>query len=199
MVPFIPAGVTTILDVGCSRGRFGVTLREANPDWRLSGIEPDPAMVEEAQAHYDDVTCGYFPDDLPAGRTFDCIVFNDVLEHVVDPWGTLRNATEFLAPGGRVVASIPNVRHYIVVRDLMLRGRWDYADWGVLDRTHLRFFTRSSIESLFASADLEIGTLTGINPINLKRASLLLGPFRDMRYTQFAVVAGARSSPSGPR
>jgi 2-polyprenyl-3-methyl-5-hydroxy-6-metoxy-1,4-benzoquinol methylase len=197
MVPFIPSGVTTILDVGCSRGRFGETLRAANPDWRLYGIEPDPAMVDEARPHYEEVTCGFFPDDLPAGRTFDCIVFNDVLEHVVDPWETLRAATGFLAPGGRVVASIPNVRHYIVVRDLFLRGRWDYADWGVLDRTHLRFFTRSSIAALFESADLEIGTLTGINPIAVKRASLLLGPFRDMRFTQFAVVAGPRRPPSG--
>ena len=192
MVPFIPRGTSTVLDVGCSRGLFGATLQQANPALRLFGIEPDPATAEQAAGHYEQVTCGSFPGDLPADGTFDCIVFNDVLEHVVDPWAMLGRAKDHLAPGGHVVASIPNVRHYIVVRNLLLRGRWDYAEWGVLDRTHLRFFTRASIEDLFDSADLEIETLAPINPINVRRAALLVGPFRDMRYTQFAVVARPR-------
>jgi SAM-dependent methyltransferase len=198
MVPFVPRGATSVLDVGCSRGRFGTTLREANPQQRLFGIEPDPVAAAEAEAEavYEQVICGSFPSDLPDGRAFDCIVFNDVLEHVVDPWTTLRRAKEFLAPGGRVVASIPNVRHYIVVRDLLVHGRWEYADWGVLDRTHLRFFTRASIEELFDSADLEIETLVPINPIKVRRAALLVGPFRDMRYPQFAVVARPRRTAS---
>ena len=194
MVPFIPRAASTVLDVGCSRGLFGATLRRANPALRLFGIEPDPATAEEAAGHYEQVTCGFFPDDLPSARTFDCIVFNDVLEHVVDPWTMLDRAKQHLATGGRIVASIPNVRHYIVVRNLLLRGRWDYADWGVLDRTHLRFFTRASIEELFDSAAMEIETLAPINPITVRRAALLVGPFRDMRYTQFAVVARPRST-----
>ena len=200
MVPFIPKGAVRVLDVGCSRGRFGITLHEADPTRRLFGIEPDPDAVAEAEAGaaYEQVVCGSFPEDLPGGQTFDCIVFNDVLEHVVDPWTTLARSTEFLAPGGRIVASIPNIRHYIVVRDLLLRGRWEYADWGVLDRTHLRFFTRSSIEELFASADLAIETLAPINPITVRRAALLVGPFRDMRYPQFAVVARPRAAAARP-
>ena len=192
MVPFIPPGASTVLDVGCSRGLFGAQLQRANPSLRLFGIEPDPVTAKEAAGHYEQVTCGLFPDDLPAGGTFDCIVFNDVLEHVVDPWTMLDRAKEHLAAGGHIVASIPNVRHYIVVRNLALRGRWDYADWGVLDRTHLRFFTRASIVELFDSADLAIEVLAPINPIRVRRAALLVGPFRDMRYTQFAVVARPR-------
>jgi 2-polyprenyl-3-methyl-5-hydroxy-6-metoxy-1,4-benzoquinol methylase len=194
MVPFIPRDASTVLDVGCSRGRFGATLQKEIPALRLFGIEPDPVAAQEASDHYEQVTCGFFPNDLPAGGSFDCIVFNDVLEHVVDPWTMLARAQEHLAPGGHVVASIPNVRHYIVVRNLLLRGRWDYADWGVLDRTHLRFFTRASIEELFDSADMEIETLAPINPIGVRRAALLVGPFRDMKYTQFAVVARPRST-----
>ncbi len=192
MVPFIPSGTSTILDVGCSRGLFGDTLRKADPAWRLYGIEPDPAAAAEASTRYEHVTCGYFPDDLAGDDTFDCIVLNDVLEHVVDPWTMLERAVHRLSATGRIVASIPNVRHYVVVRDLLLRGRWDYADWGVLDRTHLRFFTRASIESLFAGAGLEIETLAPINPIGVRRAALLVGRFRDMRFTQFAVVARPR-------
>ena len=131
-----------------------------------------------------------FPDDMPADATFDCIVFNDVIEHVVDPWTMLRKAERHLAPDGLIVASIPNIRYYIVVRDLLLRGRWEYADWGVLDRTHLRFFTRESISRLFPDCGYTIEQLTPINPIKLRRAALLTTRwFRDLRYQQFAVVA----------
>jgi SAM-dependent methyltransferase len=190
MVPFIPAPATSVLDVGCSRGRFGALLRQAAPDRRIVGIEPDSQAVTEAARHYDEVICGIFPDDMPVDATFDCIVFNDVIEHVVDPWTMLRNAARHLAPDGRIVASIPNIRYYIVVRDLLLRGRWQYADWGVLDRTHLRFFTRESIEQLFPDCGYAVEQLTPINPIKLRRAALLTTKrFRDMRYQQFAVVA----------
>jgi SAM-dependent methyltransferase len=192
MLPFIPAGASTVLDIGCSRGLFGAQLRQADPSRKLVGIEPKLAAAEEAAAHYDEVICGLFPDDMPDGRQFDCIVCNDVIEHTVDPWRMLRAAAPFLSPDGRLVASIPNLRYYIVVRDLALRGRFEYADWGILDRTHLRFFTRSSVERLFPDCGYEIEQLTPINPIKLRRAALLdVVGWRDMRYQQFAVVARA--------
>ncbi len=189
MLPFIPRATSSILDVGCSHGRFGSVLKEANPEWHLSGIEPDPEAATDAALHYDKVITGFYPEDLGRSEAFDCIIFNDVLEHVSDPWTMLRKTAGHLTPGGRLVASIPNVRYVIVVRDLALRGRFDYADWGVLDRTHLRFFTRRSIEDLFASTGFVIETLAPINPTRLRKASLLVGPFRDMRFQQFAVVA----------
>jgi SAM-dependent methyltransferase len=190
MISFIPSAARSVLDVGCSRGRFGALLRNADPGRNLVGIEPDPEAVKEAAHNYDEVICGLFPEDMPAGSTFDCIVFNDVIEHVVDPWTLLRKAERHLTPGGRIVASIPNIRYYIVVRDLLLRGRWEYADWGILDRTHLRFFTRESINRLFPECGYIIDQLTPINPIKLRRAALLTTKwFRDMRYQQFAVVA----------
>lgn len=190
MVPFIPSVARSVLDVGCSQGRFGALLRDADPGRKLVGIEPDPEAVKEAAHHYDEVICGLFPDDMPAESAFDCIVFNDVIEHVVDPWTMLRKAERHLTADGRIVASIPNIRYYIVVRDLLLRGRWEYADWGILDRTHLRFFTRESINRLFPECGYVIDQLTPINPIKLRRAALLTTKwFRDMRYQQFAVVA----------
>jgi SAM-dependent methyltransferase len=189
MIPFIPTNSSTILDVGCSHGLFGSELKQTDPKWNVAGIEPDAEAAKDAMAHYDDVICGFYPTDIPGEARYDCIVFNDVLEHVTDPWGMLRQTHEHLAPNGRIVASIPNVRYVMVVRDLLWRGRWDYADWGVLDRTHLRFFTRKSIEDLFASTGYVIESLTPINPIRLRRAALIAGRFRDMRYPQFAVVA----------
>jgi SAM-dependent methyltransferase len=189
MLQFIPSSAGSILDVGCSRGLFGSVLKAHDPTWTLTGIEPDPQAAEDAAVHYDTVIHGLFPDDMPSDRRFGCIIFNDVLEHVVDPWTMLRQSKELLEVDGTIVASIPNVRYAMVVRNLLFRGRWDYTDWGVLDRTHLRFFTRSSIEDLFASTGFVIQSLTPINPIKVRSANIFVGRFRDMRFQQFAVVA----------
>lgn len=85
------------------------------------------------------------------------MILADVLEHLADPWETLRQVRRVLAPGGTVVASIPNVRHWQVVRDL-LEGRWEYAEAGILDRTHRWFFTRRSLARLFEETGFTVGT-----------------------------------------
>jgi 2-polyprenyl-3-methyl-5-hydroxy-6-metoxy-1,4-benzoquinol methylase len=82
--------------------------------------------------------------DLPE-EAFDCIVCNDVLEHLITPWQVLGKLAILLKPGGHFVASIPNVQYWGVLKDLVFEGDWRYADEGVLDVTHLRFFTRRSI------------------------------------------------------
>ena len=195
MLPFIPTSARSILDVGCSRGLFGAVIKERDPSVRLTGVEPDPEAADQARSHYDCVVDGFFPDALSDPTRFDCIIFNDVLEHVVDPWSMLARAADHLTRDGTVVASIPNVRFIGVVRNLVFRGLWNYADWGVLDRTHLRFFTRASIETLFADAGFTIDRLTPINPIRVRAAGLLVGRFRDMRFPQFAVVARLSGPP----
>jgi len=194
MLQFVPSSARSILDVGCSHGRFGSVLKAHNPTWELTGIEPDPMAAQAAADHYDTVIQGLYPENMPADQRFDCIIFNDVLEHVVDPWTMLRQSKDHLDDSGTIVASIPNVRYVIVVRNLLLRGRWDYTDWGVLDRTHLRFFTRASIEDLFASSGFVIQSLTPINPVTVRWGRLLLGTFRDMRFQQFAVTAKLAST-----
>lgn len=99
--------------------------------------------------------------DLPYGRGyFDCIILADVLEHLEDPLSTLRRLRGYLSPKGIVVASIPNVRYYGVI-NMLVEGRWKYEDSGILDRTHLRFFTRKEMESLFRDAGFEITGICG--------------------------------------
>lgn len=192
VVPFVPVGVGRLLDVGCSSGRFGALLAERDPDLELWGI--DPALVTGAGAlgAYARTIDGSFPEDLPDGR-FDCVVFNDVLEHVVDPWALLGGWPRWLAADGVVVASIPNVRHLTVLYRLAVKGWWRYEDTGLLDRTHLRFFTRTSIVELFEGAGLRIERL---EPLNLPRRGPL-GRLRrltgrrlvDVLALQYAVVA----------
>jgi O-antigen biosynthesis protein len=97
---------------------------------------------------------------LPPGR-FDAIVCGDILEHLRDPDQLLRQARTWLTPDGALVASIPNVRHHSVVRSV-LEGNWTYESSGLLDRTHLRFFTRREIEKLFFRAGFTIDEMRSV-------------------------------------
>src|SRR5262249_20610039 len=88
-------------------------------------------------------------------KYFDCIILGDVLEHMVDPWMTLRRIATLVSNSGTVIASIPNVQHWRVIFDLM-RGRWDYREFGIMDITHLRFFTKRTIHRLFTTNGLAV-------------------------------------------
>ncbi len=162
VVSLIPPDVRSVLEVGCAAGHTGRVLRESGID-PLIGIEINPRFAESARAHYSDLiiddaencSCiAHLEDSL------DCLLYPDVLEHFRNPWGTLHRHTAVLRRGGWVIASIPNVRYYKTVRDLVFRGTWDYADGGVLDKGHLRFFTRASIEGLFQSSGLSVLSIT---------------------------------------
>lgn len=145
----------SVLDVGCSSGYLATALREQG--CTVSGIEYDPESAERARPLLRDLVVGDL-NTLPlaeafAGKSFDRIVFGDVLEHLSDPAGVLRSATEILAPGGEVVLSIPNVAHGSV-RLALLQGSWAYRDTGLLDRTHIKFFTFDGVERLLDEAGL---------------------------------------------
>jgi len=164
VLPFVPGQCEAILDVGCGRGAFGELLKLQRPEARVSGIESVPDRAKQATERLDLVTCGSFPYDLPAGEAFDCIVFNDVLEHLADPWQAINHARSVLSGGhGYVVASIPNVQHYSVSIKLLLRGEWHYVDAGILDRTHLRFFTKKSMRELFETQGFVVDIVAPIN------------------------------------
>jgi 2-polyprenyl-3-methyl-5-hydroxy-6-metoxy-1,4-benzoquinol methylase len=193
MVPYVPSSARRVLDVGCAAGRFAENLRERDRDIEVWGIDEWPHPEWVADPHYRRIT-GSYPADMPDGLTFfDCISFNDVLEHMIDPWGALEHARQILAPGGVVVASIPNVRNFVqVVRPLALNGRWRYADTGILDRTHLRFFTRESIVAMFEDAGFAIENIEPIHPHKRGRWAAmnrwLRGRLDDLLAEQFAVV-----------
>ena len=153
----IPSTCVHVLDVGCGYGGLGRNLR-ARGVAQVFGVEINP----DAGSQLGGVYAGYWIGDveqvnLPDGiEDFDCIVFADVLEHLRDPWGTLTRYLQRLKPGGYVVASIPNVRNIALLYNLFVRGQWRYEDSGLLDRTHLRFFTRREILDLFSQNGLEI-------------------------------------------
>jgi len=146
-----------VLDVGCATGAIGKVLTDRG--CVVVGVEPEGAAAEVAKQFLAEVLVGTLDElDLPgrfSNEPFDIVIVADVLEHLVDPLGALTTLFSVLAPGGSVVASIPNVAHG-AVRLALLQGRFDYTDVGLLDRTHVHFFTKETVEQLFDDAGLSI-------------------------------------------
>jgi len=162
LVRWIPAK-SRVLEVGCATGFMAeyLTRRLA---CRVTGVERDPEAARIATGRCERLIVGDVEEpDLIArcAGEYDTIVFADVLEHLRDPEVVLRSLARYLAPGGRVLASIPNVAHWSI-RWRLLAGRWNYQDRGILDRSHLRFFTRRSAHALFARAGLTVTRATGV-------------------------------------
>lgn len=191
VVPYIPTSACRILDVGCSRGGFGARLIRMRPNLEIVGIEADGEAARQASILYRRVITGRFPEDVPSGERFDCVVFNDVLEHLVDPWSTLRATVPLLEPGGTVVASIPNIRSLHALLELVVHGDWRYREMGIFDRTHVRFFTRRSMTRLFEESGFAVMSVEGIFPLGTRwrLAPVLTRVLRDIAYLEFVVVA----------
>lgn len=161
-------GSKRVLDIGCAEGDLARALSDRG--CAVSGVEHDPSAAAKADPSLERLVIADLATlDLRAefGRSsFDVVVMGDVLEHLVDPDTVLRQARDLLRPGGRVVVSIPNVAHAAVRLSLLL-GRWDYQPLGLLDATHVRFFTRKSVLSMLDSC--------GFQPLEIERTTL--GPF----------------------
>jgi 2-polyprenyl-3-methyl-5-hydroxy-6-metoxy-1,4-benzoquinol methylase len=150
------------LDVGCGTGALLAELHRRGTS-RLCGIEvrADVAEVARARDCVDEVIVGDVESEgtSPGAETFDLVVASHLLEHLVDPWRMLSRLERWIRPGGQLVGAVPNVRNAKVVVPLLLRGRWRYAEAGILDVTHLRFFTRRSVESMLAASGLRVDTV----------------------------------------
>lgn len=196
MLPFVPLDAQRILDVGCGQGLFGALLKERGAE--VWGVEPVAEAAAEAAARLDKVLASEIErafTELPR-ESFDCVVCNDVLEHLVDPYAALQRIRDLLTPKGSVVCSIPNVRYFTNLWNLLAHKQWRYEDFGVLDRTHLRFFTERSIVDMFDDADFEVVRMQGINGFTSWKFSLVkkasFGLLSDVFDFQFACVARPR-------
>lgn len=145
----VPMEAKEILEVGCAEGRLGEAIRALVPGRHVYGIELDPVAAERAASRLDRVLTLDLEREAPdfAPASLDLILFGDVLEHLVDPGGVLRRYAPLLRPGGRILCCIPNVQHHSVLSSL-LRGDFQYQESGLLDATHLRFFTWASFSKL---------------------------------------------------
>ncbi|MEJ2372910.1 MAG: class I SAM-dependent methyltransferase, partial [Sulfurimonas sp.] len=137
-----------VLDIGCATGRLGCEIKN-KVSAEVWGIEKNINAANIAKKSLNKVYVGDVNDILPLlpHAYFDTIILADVIEHLINPWDILKNCLSILENSGKVIISIPNVRHWSVIRGL-IEGRWEYENKGLLDRTHLRFFTRSNIPKL---------------------------------------------------
>ena len=194
--PLLDACANRALEVGCGTGATLQWLKSTGRVKAAFGIELSAAAAQAAATHLDGVLVGdaerlietAYPDQL-----FDLVLCLDVLEHMVDPWTFVQKLHRLVAPGGRVVFSIPNVRSLSVVLPLMFLGRWRYQDFGILDRTHLRFFTRDSALDLATTSELRVikwlraGLPKGSKMDLLNRLSV--GLFPDLMARQYLILS----------
>jgi SAM-dependent methyltransferase len=184
-LPANPAA--SILELGCGNGATGALALAGGKCGLYVGIEMfEPAAADARQVlsavHVGDVAALDLP--YPSG-TFDALICSEVIEHLVDPEPVLRRLIALLKPGGTIYASSPNVSHWKIVGRL-IRGRFDYEDFGAMDRTHLRWFTPRSYRALFEAAGAETIFVKRLAPVRgVKKLLLALaGPFRHLLWYQ---------------
>ncbi len=188
-----------MLDVGCGVGAFGAACKD-RLGCEARGIEFVPEIGALAQERLDKVFIGDAMEILPTlpPSSFDLVSFTDVLEHLVEPAEALRRTLPLLTPGGRILASIPNIRHWDALLNIVRDKDFPYQDFGIFDRTHLRFFTKKSLPRLFEDAGCEIERLEGINPTPSRKLRMLnlltFNRWEDCKYLQFVIVAKAAGS-----
>lgn len=202
---FIPDGRNVILEVGCGDGSTLAELKRIGKAKRIVGIEIDAAAARRAKRVLDAIYQGDVERDrFPLRRgQFDFILFPDILEHLVDPWSVLKKMRAYLKPGGQIIVSVPNVRHFSVLRDLVLRDDWAYSEAGIMDRTHLRFFTRKTILAAITQAGYKVERLE-TNGGDLRGWKHWLdqasgGRIAPWFVAQHLILAGVRPQPSSRR
>ncbi|MCB0210874.1 MAG: class I SAM-dependent methyltransferase [Anaerolineae bacterium] len=153
ILPYLPQHAHHILEVGCGRGLTG-RLIQTQLGCRVTGVELNPVVAEEAKRHLWQVIVGDIQTVTLEHNTYDAVVATELFEHLVEPEIFLEKMKRALKPAGRIILSVPNVGHYAIVEDL-LAGRWDYIPIGLLCYTHVRFFTRATIEAWLTRVGFE--------------------------------------------
>lgn len=196
----VRGGARRILEIGCGSGAFRSHFAGSVEYW---GVEPEAAPAADAARSLSKVLHGTFDkcrSEIPTAY-FDLVVCNDVIEHMTDHRAFLREIQEVMAPAAMIVGSVPNVRLLSNLARLLVQRDWRYLDSGVLDYTHLRFFTEKSLRRELELSGLRVEEVIGINPLGGKDAglarllktavsliaSLLMG--RDTRFVQYAFRA----------
>jgi trans-aconitate methyltransferase len=158
----VPVTARNVLELGCSTGALGAAIK-ARQSASVLGVEINEEYAEEARARLDRVVAqnaeAFAADEPPSEAPFDCLIAADVLEHLEDPWATLRRAVAMLEQEATVIVSVPNAVNWKGLLRIARTGRWPRDDEGVFDRTHLRWFGPEDAADLLRSAGLEVRTV----------------------------------------
>jgi len=194
MAQFLPNEYSKVLEVGCNIGNFRQYADKSTEYW---GIEPLEQAAEIAKTKMDKVLVGFYDkvaNDIP-DNYFDLVIANDIIEHMEQPWDFLKSIKRKMNERASLVLSIPNVRHYENLKELLFEKDWKYVDAGILDITHLRFFTKKSMIRLLDENKFEIKKMEGINPLRVRKMCspiywllrFFLGS--DIKFLQFGIRA----------
>ncbi len=195
IAPLLPPCSDTVLELGCGSGATLKWLKANGHCKRTYGVE----LFKEAAAlaadgvdvvingNIETMELGVAPD------FFDLILCLDVLEHLVDPWRVMQTMVHHLKPGGRIIVSIPNIRNWRALFPLLFAGRWDYAESGILDRTHLRFFTCHSARALVEGSGVRIADMQRLPLASSAKSRIAnratLGLFKEFLTLQYLISA----------
>lgn len=194
MQQLFPETAKTFLDVGCGNGTMAAEIKVKH-NVEAWGVEYMDVEAEKAKDILDNVFSGAIEENLKnlPDNYFDVIYFNDVLEHLTDPYNVLNKIKAKLSTNGVIISSIPNIRYHGAMRSYLFRKDWKYEDYGVMDFTHYRFFTSKSIQRMYEEAGYKIVSHKGINKSKSLKPYLLnllfFGSASDIFYSQYATVA----------
>lgn len=194
----LPSRAERIVDVGCGVGATASWLRSLYPGCFTIGLEGNVACLSELQSHVDQPVIVDLNGDLPDLGSPDLVLCLDVLEHLVNPQRVLDQLRSVMRPDGTLIVSLPNVAHLSVALPLLLAGKFEYTDAGILDRTHLHFFTRRSAMALVTDAGFQVerGIRDGLRgPRSKWLDKATFGMLRDRLTKQY--VMAAHPQPSG--
>ncbi len=193
LVARLPRPLGRVLDVGCGEGATAKALRAAGATW-VGGVEVQPAAAERAEGALDEVVTGAVEDVLHRlSGPYDTFLAYDVLEHLLDPGAVLRSLHSQAAAGARLHVSLPNARHWTLLRDLAWRGTFGYTDAGHRDETHVRWFTRSDAVALLESSGWRVQRVDHgrLHPLSALGSRLTGGLTAEFLVYQWSLLAVA--------
>ncbi|HWR44299.1 class I SAM-dependent methyltransferase [Sporomusa sp.] len=193
VLDLVPNTPQNVLELGCGEGIFGYLIKEKYGSF-VTGIELCPEAAKKAENRLDIVhntTIENF--DFTTDGKYDLIVANDLLEHLTDPWSLVNKLRDNLNDDGYFLASIPNIRHHKIFTELFIQGNWQYVESGLLDRTHLRFFTKKTMIDLFQNNNYVVNSVHPINIDRIKNKHFLKKILKvwlpDLYTLQFVIIA----------
>lgn len=198
ILPYIPPNRTRLLDIGCGSGATVAMIRDQHKVEWAGGVEIHLPSAKEAEKTLNRTWTGAIEDaDLEteiAENSLDLVLCLDVLEHLVDPWSVVERLSRFLKPGGTLIVSVPNIRNWKFIKNLLFKADFNYRDAGLLDRTHLRFFVRETAIGLATSGGLKLASCNDANAYAASDIRNLLlkatgGRLAGLIAKQFIVVA----------
>jgi 2-polyprenyl-3-methyl-5-hydroxy-6-metoxy-1,4-benzoquinol methylase len=200
IAPLLPNSVGRVLEIGCSAGGTLAWLKGKWPEAEFVGVDGNSDVLDELKV----IGGGSFIHDLnqplPDIGRFDLILALDILEHLTEPEPVLKDLVSRLTDTGQIVVSLPNVSHLSVIAGLALKREFEYSDAGILDRTHLRFFTEKSALRLMRQSGLTVtaGIVTGLEGRKAKLLNTLTGGLLLHYLAKQYIMVGGLGETSSP-